>query len=527
MSPDAQMEIVKAHSNNGPIGDVVDYNRVENFDGLGYIPVLRFYFRSEDTRMYVQKKNQFGDKILVEKAFNYSPPAEVRDRFKQNGDSRIVKNQYTSVYGGTWIIDSNCVYDYGRKNYPRQNLVDATLPIKTFAINYKEGRTVSFLAQMVEPLFMINTAWNKIKQILAEGRMGVMEIDFNQLEDISMGTGGKTWTPRDVVKFLFKKNILIKRGQVNRHDQKIGRAIEMDAGGLQLSDYFTAFSTGIQMLENMTGQSAIESMNVPDRLAVKNAEMSQQTADLDMEYMFNGHEYICKKATHQMLLLGQQSLADGYVIEGFIPALGKVNTGFYQAPKDLAYCEYGMFLSRKPTPEEWALWYNDISIALKEGRISAADSAYVREIDNMKQARQMLAIREGIYQRKVREEAIANTQMQMDAQAQTDQAALEREITKIREQGKIDAELLVLEGKIRTQEQAIKQQGEYLKTSITERNKKVISKQKSSDDIIKQAVRNVPEKEIAAAKAADVRVKAEKVKVDLIEAQKPESAKSK
>jgi predicted acyltransferase (DUF342 family) len=117
--------------------------------------------------------------------------------------------------------------------------------------------------------------------------------------------------------------------------------------------------------------------------------------------------------------------------------------------------------------------------------------------------------------------------MQMDAQAQTDQAALEREITKIREQGKIDAELLVLEGKIRTQEQAIKQQGEYLKTSITERNKKVISKQKSNDDIIKQAVRNVPEKEIAAAKAADVRVKAEKVKVDLIEAQKPESAKSK
>lgn len=491
---DKQLEIVQAHCNNGPHGSFVDYKRLENYDGLGYIPVLRFYFRSEDSRSYVVKPNQFGSDIIVEKAYNYSPPSSVSERFNENGDSRVVKNSYTSIYGGTWVIDSDLVYGYGRKNYPRQNLVDATLPIKTFATNFKEGRVVSFASQMIEPLYMINTAWNKIKQILAEGRMGVMEIDFTQIEEIAMGKGGKEWSPLEVMKFLFKKNILIKRGKVNQYDQKVSNAIEMNTGGLQLSDYFTAFTTGIQMLEQMTGTSLIESTNLPDRLAVKNAEMSQETADIDMEYLINGHEYLAKRTTHQMLLLGQQSLADNKVIEGFIPSLGKVNTGFFSASKNLAYCEYGMFMTRKPTPQEWALFYNDISIALQEGRIGPADSAFVREIDNMKQARQILAIREHIHRRQVQEEAMAANQMQMQANEQQATMSLTAELEKIREQGRVDQELEILKGKIQEQLLKGKSSTDIMKTSMMERNKRVISKQKSSDDVIKQGVRNIPEK---------------------------------
>lgn len=531
MSLEQQLEIVQTHCNNGPQGSFIDYKRIENYDGLGYIPVLRFYYRSEDCRTYVKKPNQYGSNILVEKAYNYVPPKEVIHRFNENGDSKIIKNSYTSIYGGTWVIDSNVVYNYGRKNYPRQNLVNATLPIKTFATNFKEGRTVSFCSQMIEPLFMINTAWNKIKQILAEGRMGVMEIDFNQLEDISVGTGGTTWTPRDVMKFFFKKNILIKRGKTNQYDQKTMSAIEMNTGGLQLADYFTAFNTGIQMLEQMTSTSVLESANVPDRLAVKNAEMSQMTADIDMEYLFNAHEYLTKRTTHQMLLLGQQSLADGHVIQGFIPSLGKVNTGYYNAPKELAYCEYGLFLSRKPTPQEWADFYVDISITLKEGRISSADSAYVREIDNLKQARQMLAIKESIYLRRVQEEQMAAAQMQMEANQQQGEMALANKMAEIQEQGRVDMELEKLKGMIAERLQAMKADADMYKTSMGDRSKRVISKQKSNDELVKQGLRNIPEKERNSVNAAQVRVDAEAVKVSLekvkVDAKKPAPKASK
>lgn len=526
ISQDQQMEIVAKWAGRGPVDGFTDYRRIDQYDGLSYIPVMRFYFRSEDVRTYVKKPNFMGDKILVEKAYNYLPPREVAHRFNENGDSKIIRNQYTSIYGGTWVLESDVVYNYGRKNYPRQNLVDASLPIKTFGTNQKEGRVVSFLTQMIEPISMVNTAWNKIKQILAEGRTGIMEIDFDQIEEVAIaGKGGQAWTGLDVMKFLFKKNILLKRGKVNRYDQKVGNAIEFSDPGVKLPEYFQAFTTGIQMLESLTGTSLLEGMDIPDRTTAKSAEISQATSNVDLEYLYNGHEYLTKKSTQHMLLLGQQSLADGYVIQGFIPALGKVSTGYYNAPQELAYCEFGMFPTRKPTPEEWALWYQDISIALKEGRISAADSAYVREITNMKQARQILALRENMYQRRVRQEAQDAAQLQMQANEQQAIMSLEAERAKIQEQLAADKELAILNGKIQQMLQQEKIQGTLTQTSITEQSKRNISKQKSSDEIVKQAVRNIPEKTQAAAKLADVRVKAEGVKVDLekvkVDAKKP------
>lgn len=513
LTQDQQMKIVDAHCNQNTTHSFGDYRRNESYDGLGYIPVMRFYFRSEDNRRFVEKKTEFGRSILIEKAHNYKPPRNVATKFEM-GEYRMISNSYTSIYGGTWVIDSDCVYNYKRQNYPRQNLVNATLPIKTFATNFKEGRTVSFLAQMVEPLKMINIAWNKIKQILAEERMGVMEIDFNQIEDVAMGSGGQKWTPLEVMKFFFKKRILIKRGKVNQHDQKIGNAIDMNVGGIQLADYMNSFTMGIQLLEQMTATSVIEQAQQPDRLAVKNAMLSQQTSDIDMGYLYNGHEYLYQRTSHQLLLIAQGSLQDGKVLEGFIPALGKVNLGYYRASDDLAYCEYGMYLTRQPGPEEWAEFYMDVSLALKEGRLGVSDSAFLREIDNLKQARQIMMIREQIFERKTQEmqQQVVEQQMQMNA-ASADQAH-QIKIAEMREQGRIDAELLALEGEIKRSLQNEKEQWTSLNKRHEYQKKEQIARNTSDRELIKKGIENIPLKVKNMIDAQQVDVAREKVAVE-------------
>lgn len=510
MSQNRQMDIVEKWCGDSVRDLSIDYRRTENYDGLGYIPVMRFYFRSEDNRTYVKKKDSIGRQILTEKAYNYKPSTRSIEKFN-SGEYELVENCYTSIYGGTWVVDSDVVFNYKRQEYPRQKLVDATLPIKTFATNFKEGKTVSFLAQMREPLNMINIAWNRIKQILAEGRMGVMEIDFDQIENVALSSGGRVWTPVDVMRLFFKKQILVKRGRTNKHEQKIGNAIETNTGGLQLADYFDSFRTGIQMLEQMTGASLIEQVDTPDRLAVKNATMSQQTADLDMEYLFNGHEYLYNRTSHQMLLIAQGSLAKGRDISGFIPALGKVNLGVFQAPRELAYCEYGMFLTRQPGPQEWADFYLDLQIALKDQRIGPADSAFIREIDNLKQARQILVIREHVYQRKLREQEQQTAEIQMQVNSQSAEQALQNQIMLIREQGRIDAELLRLEGMMKSQLQQEKEEWTSLNKRIEGQNKRVIAKQTSNDEIIKKGVENIPKKIKNAVDLEQVKVDREKV----------------
>jgi hypothetical protein len=210
---------------NSATNTYLSMRTLAEYDNLTYMPVVRFYFLSEDNKTFVTRKNQYGGDTILERDFDYMPGDDVAHRYAKDGDSKVHKPQYTSVYGGTWLIDSDIVYDYGRKPYPRQYLVDVTLPIKTFATNFKNGRAVSFASQMVEPIYQINVAWNKIKETLATGWLGQREINFSELESVAMGRGGQSWTPREVYEYFLQSRTLIKRGQTNPYGQTNGNAI--------------------------------------------------------------------------------------------------------------------------------------------------------------------------------------------------------------------------------------------------------------------------------------------------------------
>lgn len=462
-----------------------------SYDGLDYIPVMRFYFKSEDNRSFYTKKNKYGDDIIFETSFNYKPEEEEVKQDFESGERRLIRNSYTSIYGGTWILDTDVVFGYGRKNYPRTNLVEASLPIKTFAPNMKDGRVVSFCAQMIEPLRQINVAWNKIKEILAKGWMGVREIDFTQLESIAMGKGGTEWTPREVYEHLLKTNTLIKRSALNKYDQNAGGAGVVDSpSGLQLADYFTTLTTSINILEQMTSTSVVDSISVPDRLSATAAKQSAITSDVDMEYLYNAHENLYLQGSHMLLLLLQESLKDGNKVQGFIPALGKVNTGLYQADESLAYCECGLTMSKQPTAEQWAEFYEDIRIALTNKEISIADAAFIREIDNLKQARQIMVIRNKQYQRQLREEAQFNNDLAIQSNQAAAEAKLNGELMKIQEKGRIDYEIKILDGKIKGALINQEKELEGVLSGLDNQVKERINKQTVLGTVLKEAMRS-------------------------------------
>lgn len=463
---------------------------VDSFDGLDYIPVMRFYFKSEDNRRFVKSKNQYGSDILLEKSFNYEPGDEVKEYF-ESGERKLIKNTYTSIYGGTWILDTDIVYNYGRKKMPRTNLVEAQLPIISFAPNMKEGRVVSFLSQMIEPLYMINVVWNKIKEIVAKGWMGVREIDFTQLENVSMTKGGQQWSAQDVYKHFLKTNTLLKRSPINRHDQQYsGSAVEDTNSGLTLADYFTTFTTAINILEQMTSTQVADSISVPDRLSATAAKQSALTADTDMEYLYNAHEALYQKGSHLFLLLLQESLRDGNTVQGFVPALGKVNTGFYEVPQHLAYCEFGLTMSRQPSAEEWAEFYLDVREALKNQEISIADSAFIREIDNLKQARQMMAIRHKQHQRQLREDAKFNNDLAIESNQAAAKAKADFEGQKQQDKDQGAMELAALQGKIQERLLTMGKELDAEIAGVENQVKERMKKQEGLDSIIKEAMRS-------------------------------------
>jgi hypothetical protein len=195
-----------------------------------------------------------------------------------------------------------------------------------------------------------------------------------------------------------------------------------------------------------------------------------------------------------LLLIAQGSLASGKIIEGLVPSLGKVNLAFFTAPERLAYCEYGMIITRQPGPEEWANFMMRLEIALKDGRLDASDIAYLEELDNLKQARQMMAIREKIFKRKTREENALAFQQQADVNAQAAEQSLQNELRLIQEKGKIDAALLELEGQIKSRLQNEVDRNTFMTKRLETQSKQSIGRTAANTEVVKAAVKNIPEK---------------------------------
>lgn len=464
------------------------------FDNMDYIPVMRYYFLSEDQKKYISRKNQYGSKILIDKPYNWYPQDNI-ERFSKGGDSKLLDPSYTSVYGGTWIIDSEVVYNFGRKPYPRTNLVDNSLPIKTFATNFKNGRPVSFCSQMLEPLNMINAMWNKVKGDLARGWTGNRELDFAAFEGVALGRGGNVWSPREVYEFLEMTQTLPGRTNTNQHGQKVNDAIKFHQTGISIADYFTTIQTSLQMLEAMTGTTLVESADVQDRLAVSVMKASQATGDLDMEYLYNAHEYLYERASHQLLLLSQETKRRGGSIRGFVPALRQT----VEAPNILAYTEYGMTMTRQPGPQEWIEFYTDVREALIADKIALSDAMYLREIDNLKQGRQVLIAREAAYKREKLQEKQQDIEANMMANEQAAQMKAQADQAKVNAEYEKKKELAVLEGRIQSQLQKEKSEQEGIIKSLDKEMKETVQKQKGMDEIMKQALKNIPEREKAAA----------------------------
>lgn len=459
-------------------GSLPDF--ITTYDGLKYYPVMRFYFLSNDSVTYVKRTTKEGNKVTDTVPYEYFP---------KNPDKEAMPASYTSVYGGTWVIDTDVVYNYGRKDIPRTKLVNARLPIISFAPNMKDGRMVSMLAQMVEPLTMINVLHNKVKDTLAKGYNGILEFNLTAFENIALGAGGVNWEPKQAIDFLMQTHIGVTRQTTSPYGQSMGEALKVSPTGITIADYFNSMATYIRFLDDLSGSTIADSNDVPDRLALGALKANIAAGNESLEYLVNAREKMYHQASHMLLLLAQSAKKNKVKIQGMIPALGKYTTEFFEVPDELPYCEYGLMLEREPTPEEWAEFYMDLREAVKEGRLNTSDSTFIRQVNNLKMARQIMANRELINEKKasaIRQEE-REFQLKMANAAGQDKLAMEMQLLDkkkrddlelIKVQAMIDDALLTKELSIKASQQ-----------SATDTMKHRIEKEKNIATIIKEATR--------------------------------------
>ncbi len=458
------------------------------YDGLQYIPVMRFYFLSNDNKAYETWMNNNGGPMIEERPYNYNQKPKAAEKGR-----KLIRNTYTSVYGGSWCLNSDVVWNYGNKEYPRTNLVNQTNPIVTFAPNMKDGRVVSLAAQTTEMIFMINVAWNRIKDILASGFMGIQELDFTAMENVSLAKGGKQWSPREVYQHMLQTRRLIKRQTTSPYGQSQGPAIMETRSGLQMADYMNTIQMCIKFLDDLTGSSVVESPTMPDRLTVGVMNQNIAAANESLEYLINGFEQTYKGVSHHLLLLAQVAKRDKVKITGMIPALGKTTTEFFEVPDEVAYCEYGLYMTRQPTQEEWLEFYQEVREALANKMINASDSAFIRELRNLKEARLVLAQREKINEIKAAKFTQEERDYQLKIAGQSIEMKAKYEEEARQAQKAIDQENMMLQARIDDGLLTKKAMLDGELQGVSDMVEKQIKKQSGIDSIIKEAMRSKAE----------------------------------
>lgn len=458
-------------------------DQMVNYDGLKYIPVMRFYFLSNDHEKVKIWKDADGNTKMDKTFYQYTPKGS-----KQQAE--YIPQVYTSVYGGSWVVDSEIVYNYGKKDIPRSNLVNTRLPIISFAPNMKEGRYVSLLSQMIEPLTMFNVAWNKVKDVLAKGRLGIMDLNLTAFEGVALGKGGEAWSAREVIDFLFQTNISVSRQQTNPNGTATRPNVEFTQTGITIKDYFDTMSMCVRLMDDLSGSTLAETNELPDRLTGQTMMANVAAGSDSIEYLINGHMQAYYQTTHMLLLLTQEAKRNKVAIKGMVPALGKYTTEFFEVPDELPYCDYGLSMEREASPEEWAEFYQQVAMAVEKGLLNASDSAFLREIPTMTMARYAMANREQLNEKKANEMRTAEQQFQTQSAEQAMQMKLQMEMAILEEKGKKEEELAILKGKI--DEHLIRVEAE-LNGQIAGVSKMVderISKQTGIDSVIKEALRS-------------------------------------
>lgn len=483
----AEMEdIISAHAfpnTAASFGTLPQY--YDNYDGLEYIPVMRFYFLSNDNVAWkIWNHQETGNKMFDQTHYNYFPTAN------SSKDQKVVQNSWTNVYGGTWVIDSETVYNYGRKKMPHTNLVNARLPIITFAPNMKEGRLVSLCSQMVEPANMINVAWNRTKDILAKGRMGPIELNLTAIDNIALGKGGEKWTEKQAIDFFMQSGgIYVTRQTTSPYGQSMGQMIREMNAGITIADYMTTITSSINFMNELSGSSVVESSTLPDRLTTGAMKSNIDASNDAIEYLINGHRQVYKETSHVLMLLAQQAKMDKTKIQGMIPALGTSTTEFFEVPDDIAYCDYGLQMIPEPSEAEWIDFYNDIKEAVKAGRLNASDSAFIREVKSLTMARQIAANREKINEAKAMKMRQQEQQFQVQVGDQAAKAKMDGELQVLEKKKQDDMELMQLQARI---DDALMQREAQLNAEVNKTSEMVkaqIARQQGIDSVLKEALR--------------------------------------
>lgn len=427
-------EIAKLYAGHNNVSTYYDFQECNMDSLLDYrIHVMRFCYKSSKEivfKKYHDKKNNVRKVAKRDSEFTVPEGAE---------KSRLSKVLDT-WYEGNFVVGSqDCIYDYKEcENLAKDEMNKVLPPFVVQASEIYKNKLKSFLSNIIPLCNQMQYAHLKIQHLMAELKPDLIELDLDQLADLSTdgkgGSNGKNW--ETALSILNVKGVVIKKrvnmGEDGIKDGASARPMPTQQGSA-LAALLNIWAHYYRTIRETTGINPARDGSISEEALVGLNKMMQLASNTATKHIVDAAVYFDKRicGTISSRIKGIFTFKEAKALQKlYTQAVGQQHLDAVHVMKNRHLHEFGFIVELIPAKQELDELREDLSIAIKEGSIDVSEKSEILRIarNNFKQANEyMRFIRNRRIKQKMKENEY-NMKIQSQVNAESAQAKAQAEI---------------------------------------------------------------------------------------------------
>jgi hypothetical protein len=444
--------VMNKHSNSADRFTEKYYDKQLNRYKYGYdeytIEVLDFEFLSVDSMIYENKMSRHGNMGFYFKGEEYEAPKNsVYDR-------EPVYMNNTTVYGGMYIIGTDHIFNYGKKNNIPKNIHDiskARLSYSVASVNMRNMIPKSLVSGVIGFADQLQLTHLKLQQAIAKSKPDGIIIDIEGLENVDLGRGGEL-SPLEIQDIYEQTGIMYYRSKNPEGGFQNPPIREINNSIRNINELIALYNHYLRMIRDSTGINEVMDGTTPKGEALVGVNQMAVSAGNNAIYdITNASMILYRRVCEDILKCVQILPTESVIFKVYEKAIGKTNMAVLNSFRDLPMYNFGVRVLTDLNDRDRQYLEQNIQIALAQKEIDLEDAIAVRQLKDVDQAERLLIIRRKKRIALQQQIAQQNVQAQSQAQAQQAQMTMQAEMQKQQALTQLDMQKTEFEYQLKAQ----------------------------------------------------------------------------
>jgi hypothetical protein len=432
------------------------------------VEVLDFEFISVDTMYFEEKESRHGNVGFYYKGDNYKE--------KTGGvfDRKPHKMEMACVYGGSFIVGTDHIFNYGKvHNVPRNmhDLTRAKLSYSAVATNMRRMIPKSMVDSCTGFADMLQLTHLKIQQAVAKAKPDGLIIDIEGLENVQLGKGGEL-EPLEIHDIYEQTGVFYYRSKNPEGGMQAPPIREIGNAIRNIQELVALYNHYLQLIRDTSGINESMDGTTPkgDMLVgvQQNAILQGNNAIHDIT---NASMMMYKKVCQDVVKCLQIIPEDSVLYRMYENAIGETNMSVLNSFKNLSMYNFGVSVVKEMEDKDKEYLEQNIQMSIQQGQIDLEDAIAVRSLKDVNQAERLLVLRRKKRMKEQQEVAMQNSQQQAQAAQQAAQAASQAKQQELQMEAQLKQQEIQLKGQMDMQilqmEYQFKKELETIRTQAT------------------------------------------------------------